>query len=145
MTTITISRENATLFSMFDKGHQEMLKPFENVCSVWFMNVLMRTLLQHKCSDTGCKGASEEEIQILTHADKSMILEFLALYVICKMDSKAKNVLKKKLGDFREIHCGDQIDSLLLVLYNLLDIDWKEFRHHSPLINEGTISPKDLN
>ena len=140
-----ILKENVTLFSMFDDAHQQMLKPLEDVCSVWFMNILMRTLLQHKCSDTGCEGASDEDIQILTHADKSIILEYLALYIVSKMDSKAENALKKELGEFREIHIGDQLDSLLLVLYNLLDMDWKEFRHHSPVINEGKITPKDLN
>jgi len=145
MTTITISKENATLFSMFDKGHQEMLKPLENVCSVWFMNILMKTLLQHKCYDTWNEGLSDEDIRMLTHADISLILGYLELYVFGKMDVKAANAMKETIGDFRERHYGVQLDSLLLVLYNLVDMDWKEFRHHSPVVKEGRISPKELN
>ena len=138
-------KENATMFSVFDEGHQEMLKPLEKVCSIWFMNILMKTLLQHKCSDTGCDDASEEDIRMLTHADKTIVLEYLTFYVASKMDYRVEMALKKELGELKQVNFGDQLSSLLLVLCNLMDMDWEEFRHHSPVINEGKISQKELN
>ena len=137
--------ENAKLFTLFDEMHQKMLKGLEKYCSIWFMNILMKTLLKHKCRDTRGDGLSEDDLKILTHADQSIILGYLSLNLVTLMDPRAKEVLNKEMGDFKQIRCGDQADSLLLVLYNLQEMDWKEFRHHSPVIYEGDYSQEVLN
>lgn len=123
--------ENAAMLSMLDSEHQEQFKFFTEQTSVWFQNVLLKTLLQHKCSTTGCEGASEEDIKVLTHADKTIILMYLSLYLISKLNP-VDEAMKEKVGDLRQFHGDDQVESLLLVLYNLLDIDYDEFRHHGP-------------
>ena len=125
--------ENAAMLSMLDSEHQEQFKFFTEQTSVWFQHVLLKTLLQHKCSTTGCEGASEEDIKVLTHADKTIILMYLSLYLISKLNP----VDEAMKGDLRQFHGGDQVESLLLVLYNLLDIDYDEFRHHGPEFMES--------
>lgn len=137
--------ENAKLFSKFDEMHQKMLKWLEGISSIWFMNILMKTLLKHKCRDTRGDGLSEDDLKLLTHADLSIILVYISLNLVTLMDPRAKEVLNKEMGDFKQIRCGDQADSLLLVLYNLQEMDWKEFRHHSPVIYEGDYSQEALN
>lgn len=137
--------ENGKLFTLFDEMHQKMLKGLEKNCSIWFMNILMKTLLKHKCRDTMGDGLSEDDLKVLTHADQSIILGYLSLNLITLMDPRAEEALKKEKCYFKQIHCGDQLDSLLLVLYNLQEMDWKEFRHHSPVINEGDYTQEELN
>lgn len=124
--------ENAKLFSMFDETHQELLKQLEKITSVWFMNILMRTLLQYKSNPKDSENLTEEDIRVLTHADKTMVLFKLALYCASRMDFKIEKALQKSMGDFRQGFGDDQVDSLLLVLYNLIDLDLDEFRHYGP-------------
>lgn len=137
--------ENAKLFSKFDEMHQQMLKRLEDISSVWFMNILMKTLLQHKCKDTRGEGLSEEDLKLLTHADLTIVLEYLLLNVIPLMDPRAEDVLRDRQEDWRQLEGDEQVNALLLVLYNLQEMDWKEFRHHSPVIFDGEYSQEALN
>ena len=145
MKEIDFIKENEMLLTKFDEMHQKLLKLLASVCSVWFMNILMKTLLQHKCKDYGGYGLSEEDLKLLTHADLTIVLSYLAFNVITLMDPRAQEALRKEHKDLKEVECGEQLDSLLLVLYNLQEMDWKEFRHHSPVISEDENSQEVLN
>lgn len=145
MDTTNLIKENAAMLSKFDEHHQGVLSFISKVNSIWFMNILMKTLLQHKCRDIYGEGLSEEDLKVLTHSDQSIVLWHLAMYLGAKMDSRVEKIFKKIFGDFREYHCDDELDALLLVFYNLMDLDLKEFRHHSPMVDEMEISPKELN
>ena len=56
----------------------------------------------------------------------------LQLYCACRMDFKIEKALEQEIGDIKQIHFGEQLDSLLLVLYILINMDLQEFRHHGP-------------
>lgn len=145
MKEIDFIKENEMLLTKFDEMHQKLLKLLASVCSVWFMNILMKTLLQHKCKDSDGEGLSEEDLKLLTHADLTIVLSYLSFNVITLMDPRAQEALRKEHKDLKEVECGEQLDSLLLVLYNLQEMDWKEFRHHSPVINDDENSQETLN
>lgn len=132
MTKEYFIKENASLFSMFNETHQELLKQLEKTASVWCMNVLMRTLIQYKSTPDGSENLTDDDIQELTHADRTMVLFKLALYCASRMDANLEKALQKSMGDFRQGHGDIQVDSLLLVLYNLVDLDLVEFRHYGP-------------
>jgi hypothetical protein len=122
---------------MFDEGHQKMLESLQEVTSVWFMNVLMKTLIRHKYRTKESEKLTEEEIQLLTHADKTIILMYLGLYCVSRMNERLEKALEQEIGDIKQIHCGEQLDSLLLVFYILIDMDLQEFRHHGPQFLES--------
>lgn len=134
------------MLSKFDEMHQEAFKFFRNYTSVWFQNVLLKTLIQHESFLYGSDDLSKENIEVLTHSDRTMILVALAEYGIFRLVAKAKNMSTKKLEENRPYTKNDpKVDSLLLVLYNLIDLDIDEFRHHSPVFSEGDNSQETLN
>jgi hypothetical protein len=139
-------QENAEMLSKFDEMHQEAFKFFRNYTSVWFQNVLLKTLIQHESFLYGSDDLSKEDIEVLTHSDRTMILVALAEYGIFRLLAMAKNMSTKGLEDNRPYTKNDpKVDSLLLVLYNLIDLDIDEFRHHSPVINDDDFSQEALN
>ena len=139
-------KENVVLLSKFDEIHQEAFKFFRNYTSVWFQNVLLKTLIQHESFHDGSDDLSKEDIEVLTHSDRTLIMVALAEYGIFRLLAMAKNMSTKGLEDNRPYTKNDpKVDSLLLVLYNLIDLDIDEFRHHSPVINEGDYTQEVLN
>lgn len=146
MTAKELFKENEMLLSKFDEMHQEAFKFFRDYTSVWFQNVLLKTLIQHESFHDGSDDLSKEDIEVLTHSDRTMILVALAEYGIFRLLAMAKNMSTKGLEDNRPYTKNDpKVDSLLLVLYNLIDLDIDEFRHHSPVINDDDFSQEALN
>ena len=136
-------QENAEMLSKFDEIHQEAFKFFRDYTSVWFQNVLLKTLIQHESFHDGSDDLSKEDIEVLTHSDRTLIMVALAEYGIFRLLAMAKNMSTKGLEDNRPY--DPKVDSLLLVLYNLIDLDIDEFRHHSPVINDDDYSQEALN
>ncbi len=137
--------ENAAMLSMLDSGHQEQFKFFTEQTSVWFQNVMLRTLLQHKSNPQTNEDLSEDDIQVLTHSDQTMVLCALSVYGAARILVNTEGRSKKELEKNRPYSNDPQVDSMLLVLYNLIDLDIDELRHHSPVINDGDYSQEVLN
>ena len=139
-------QENAEMLSKFDEMHREAFKFFRNYTSVWFQNVLLKTLIQHESFLYGSDDLSKEDIEVLTHSDRTLIMVALAEYGIFRLLAMAKNMSTKGLEENRLYTKNDpKVDSLLLVLYNLIDLDIDEFRHHSPVISDDDYSQEALN
>ena len=139
-------KENEVLLSKFDEIHQEAFKFFRNYTSVWFQNVLLKTLIQHESFHDGSDDLSKEDIEVLTHSDRTLIMVALAEYGIFRLLAMAKNMSTKELEEKWPYITNDpKVDSLLLVLYNLINLDIDEFRHHSPVISEDENSQETLN
>ena len=139
-------KENEVLLSKFDEIHQEAFKFFRDYTSVWFQNVLLKTLIQHESFHDGSDDLSKEDIEVLTHSDRTLIMVALAEYGFFRLLAMAKNMSTKELEEKWPYTTNDpKVDSLLLVLYNLIDLDIDEFRHHSPVINDDDFSQEALN
>ena len=138
-------KENVVLLSKFDEIHQEAFKFFRNYTSVWFQNVLLKTLIQHESFHDGSDDLSKEDIEVLTHSDRTLIMVALAEYGIFRLLAMAKNMSTKELEKWPYTTNDPKVDSLLLVLYNLINLDIDEFRHHSPVISEDENSQETLN
>lgn len=139
-------KENEVLLSKFDEIHQEAFKFFRNYTSVWFQNVLLKTLIQHESFHDGSDDLSKEDIEVLTHSDRTLIMVALAEYGIFRLLAMAKNMSTKELEEKWPYTTNDpKVDSLLLVLYNLINLDIDEYRHHSPVISEDENSQETLN
>ena len=146
MTAKELFKENEMLLSKFDEMHQEAFKFFRDYTSVWFQNVLLKTLIQHESFHDGSDDLSKEDIEVLTHSDRTLIMVALAEYGIFRLLAMAKNMSTKELEEKWPYTTNDpKVDSLLLVLYNLINLDIDEFRHHSPVISEDENSQETLN
>lgn len=111
-----------------------------------FRTFLLKTLIQHESFHDGSDDLSKEDIEVLTHSDRTLIMVALAEYGIFRLLAMAKNMSTKELEEKWPYTTNDpKVDSLLLVLYNLINLDIDEFRHHSPVINDGDYSQEELN
>ena len=144
MTTNNFNQENAAMLCQLDEQHQNLFEFFTKFNSPYFINILLKVVLSHKSHCKGCEEMSEEDLETLTHCDKTLILFNLSVYGLSRLlpYKPGKEIIEEKVKE----RTGDlEIDSILTVMRILMDLDLREFRHHgSDLLESNSLCNNSL-